>query len=220
MTFPVFAQKDYQYHIEGPAGRIQLCSRGGAGEEVAGIAVICHPHPLHGGTMDNKVVTTLARAYRDAGIPQVRFNFRGVGDSEGEFGELEGEKDDLRAVLMHLLGSRPDTPLYLAGFSFGSAVAAAVYGEFQTRHLTLVAPPVGRYLPDYPQQFDSPLLLIQGACDEIIDPQAVRVWQAGISSPVNYQEMPEAGHFFHGGITALYQICLDEFRCLSGQSGR
>ncbi|HSC66336.1 MAG TPA: alpha/beta fold hydrolase, partial [Cellvibrio sp.] len=126
MVFP-FA-KEQEFFIPGPSGQLEAIIHQGdneghfAGREL--LVVICHPHPVHGGTMDNKVVTTLMRTYRDLGVHVLRFNFRGVGKSEGSFDNAIGEVDDLRAVIAWVDQQLPDTSLLLAGFSFGSSIAA------------------------------------------------------------------------------------------------
>ncbi len=212
MTSPVFAQKDYHYHIAGPAGVLQLVSR--AAKEMPsapkGVAVVCHPHPLYSGTMDNKVVTTLARAYRESGIHQIRFNFRGVGESGGKFGNLVGEIEDLLAVIKHLRSTCPDLPLFLGGFSFGSAVAANAAVQLKPRHLMLVAPPIGRYDLSFPEQFPCPISIVQGAQDELVDANVVRDWQSNLPTQVSYRQLDDAEHFFHGKITTIFNIFLEE----------
>ena len=113
--------------LEGPAGRLEALIEGpGDGSPIERVAVICHPHPLHGGTMHNKVVFRLARAARNAGAAVVRFNFRGVGQSAGTYDEGIGEQDDVRAALRHAAGRHPGLPLLAAGFSFGARAGLRV----------------------------------------------------------------------------------------------
>lgn len=205
----VFSQTETAITIDGPAGSLEARAQGGradgplAGQGYA--AVVCHPHPLHEGTMHNKVVTTLVRTYRDLGIDSVRFNFRGVGASEGEYDQAKGEVEDLLAVVAWMSSQGGYSNLLLAGFSFGSSVAAqAVYrSNWAVRHLTLVAPPVERYPYDQDGQFPCPVCLIQGDKDDVVDPESVYRWQKGIKSPLILLRYPDAGHFFHGGLVTL-----------------
>ncbi len=194
--------------IDGPAGKLEVAAHP-AGEE--GVfqgdgycALICHPHPLHGGTMDNKVVTTLARVYSELGIAAVRFNFRGVGASEGEHDDGAGEVDDLLAVAAwagsHFGTRRP----LLAGFSFGSSVAGnGALRLDNVAHLTMVAPPVGRYRFAETRTFPCPLCVVMGDRDELVDPGEVYAWADTLEPPPARLVLPEAGHFFHGQLVAL-----------------
>lgn len=205
----LFSQTETAITIDGPAGALEARAQGGradgaqAGRGLA--AVVCHPHPLHEGTMHNKVVTTLMRTYRDLGIDAVRFNFRGVGASQGEYDQARGEVDDLLAVVAWLRSQGGHSSLLLAGFSFGSSVVAqATYrSDWPVRHLTLVAPPVERYPYDQAGRFPCPVCLVQGDKDDVVDPESVYRWQKGIESPLTLLRYPEAGHFFHGGLVTL-----------------
>lgn len=205
----VFSQTETAITIDGPAGgleaRIQAGSESGSLAERGLAAIVCHPHPQHGGTMSNKVVTTLVRAYRDLGVATVRFNFRGVGASEGEFDHAVGEVEDLLAVHTWLAEQRPDGGVLLAGFSFGSAVAAgAVYQMESVEHLTLVAPPVERYTYDRDGRFPCPVCIAQGERDDVVVPEGVIRWSENrLQSPHALLRYPEAGHFFHGQLTEL-----------------
>lgn len=194
-----------EHSIDGPAGGLQLVVTQARGQSSAQrVVVICHPHPLHGGTMDNKVVTTLERAYRDLGFVVVRFNFRGVGLSEGVFDEGRGELDDLLAVTAWLNDRAPEYQLYLAGFSFGSAMAAAAaYRVENLQHLLLVAPPVERYRFDLDGVFPSPVCVVQGGSDERVNALGVYSWVRALRSEATLVRMPEAGHFFHGLLAPL-----------------
>lgn len=202
--------KDFEkeFFIAGTAGQIQAyghdANAQGALFEQKKIAVICHPHPQHGGTMDNKVVTTLMRCYRDLGVYVVRFNFRGVGKSEGQFAKGQGEYHDLIAVIQQLVKDFPGYRLLLAGFSFGSSIAArASYHIPQLDHLCLVAPPVERYEYDQDATFNVPLCVIQGDRDERVIAQGVYDWCLSLKSPVHVIRYPEATHFFHGYLTQI-----------------
>ncbi len=185
--------------LSGPAGVLEAQVDHALPDQArAGTAIICHPHPRHGGTMRNKVVTMLERALRESGLDTVRFNFRGVGASEGEFDEGRGESDDLRAVAGWVRQARPGDALWLAGFSFGSFVAYGVADELKAAALITVAPPADR---DWGMEDTGrpgcPWLLIQGEADEVVDPQAVFDWVETMDDPPVVVRMPETGHFFH-----------------------
>lgn len=191
--------------MPGPTGVLEIRLDEPAALKRAGgyCAVLCHPHPLYGGTMDNKVVTTLARTYRELGIPAVRFNFRGVGDSAGEHDAGRGEVDDLWAVanwaLTHYAGSR----LLLAGFSFGAAVAAGGASRLPVHHLTLVAPPADRYGMGEVKEFPCPVCVIVGEQDEVVEPALIHRWASGRSPPATVISLDDASHFFHGQLLTL-----------------
>jgi uncharacterized protein len=201
-------EKESKLTIIGPAGNLESAlSRGNSDAPLStlnAIVVICHPHPQHGGTMDNKVVTTLMRTYRDLGVHALRFNFRGVGDSDGVFDNAVGELEDLLAVIGWAKNNLPESPLLLAGFSFGSLIAArASYSVEGLLHLTLVAPPVERYEYDRGGVFNAPLCVMQGDQDERVIAQGVYDWVVQLQSPAELIRYPNAGHFFHGFLSAL-----------------
>jgi alpha/beta superfamily hydrolase len=186
--------------VRGPVGTIEVAvGLPEAADARAGTAIICHPHPLlgGGGTMRNKVVTMLERALRELGLTTLRFNFRGVGATMGSYDEGRGETDDLLALAAWVQRSRPEDTLWLAGFSFGSYVAARAAPHVPVRQMISVAPPVGRY--DF-ATLPSPLcpwLVIQGENDEVVDPQAVYDWVEAQPEPPTLMRMPDTGHFFH-----------------------
>lgn len=190
--------------IVGPAGKLEVDFRQGSDVAADKVAIICHPHPQHGGTMDNKVVTTLSRTYSKLGWHSLRFNFRGVGRSEGTYGNLQGEIEDLRAIVTFIRSEFPQATICLAGFSFGSSVAANIAtSEKEIAHLLLVAPPVGKYDLDYPNSFPCPTLVLQGAHDDVVDLERTRAWAQSVADTFTYCEIPDAGHFFHGKLTEL-----------------
>lgn len=206
MNFPFAKEQDV--FIPGPAGQLQAAiHKGDEGGFFATrhlLVVICHPHPLHGGTMDNKVVTTLMRTYRDLGIHVLRFNFRGVGKSGGSFDNGVGELDDLLAVIAWAKQQLPQVMLLLAGFSFGSSIAAqSSYQVDALQHLTLVAPPVERYPYDREGQFPCPLAVIQGDKDERVVAEGVYQWVTTLHGSAELLRYPDAGHFFHGYLTPM-----------------
>ncbi len=206
-----FAGRDEPVWLGGGAGIIEarVSEPAAAGELAAQplVAVVCHPHSLHGGSMDNKVVTTLARTYRDLGVPVLRFNFRGVGASAGQFDNGAGESEDLLQVVAWVRQCYPRARLLLAGFSFGSAVAARASHQLGDllQHLVLVAPPVERYPYDHDGRFCAPLTVVMGDEDELVDAAGVYRWVEGLQSEVALLRYPEMTHFFHGGLGPLRQ---------------
>jgi alpha/beta superfamily hydrolase len=192
----------------GPAGELQCALDEPAPALVsnaAGLALVCHPHPLHGGTLDNKVVQTLARAFVQLGWRAVRFNFRGVGTSQGVWDEGHGEVDDALAVI-HAL-RQPAQPLVVAGFSFGayvaSQVAARLQGPEAAQRVVLVGPAVQNF-PVAPVPQDS--LIIHGESDEIVSLSSVLDWARPHTLPVTV--VPGTGHFFHGQLPLLKSLVL------------
>ena len=188
--------------IAGPAGAIE-CAVDEPGTAPRGVAVVCHPHPQHGGTMDNKVAQTLARAFVQLGLRAVRFNFRGVGGSEGAWDEGRGEIDDALAVI----GAHRDAalPLVLAGFSFGGYVAAEAAqrlpAEARASRLVLVGPSTQKQqMPAVPGD----TLVIHGEADDVVPLSATLDWARPQALPVTV--IPGAGHFFHGQLTLLKNL--------------
>lgn len=170
------------------------------------IAVVAHPLPIMGGTMDNKVVTTLVKAFSESGFATLRFNFRGVGESAGKYDEGNGETLDAIAAADFMRGEFPDLPLVCAGFSFGGYVQARAAEKLQPQQLVLVAPAVGRFkMPDVPAN----TLLIHGDMDEVVELDAVLHWARPLHLPVIV--LAGAEHFFHGRLTQLKQIVLQHF---------
>ncbi|MEO7744229.1 MAG: alpha/beta hydrolase, partial [Usitatibacter sp.] len=127
------AERGTRTLIDGPAGKIEVASSVPAAARA--VAVVAHPHPLYGGTMDNKVITTLAKVFVEAGIAAYRFNFRGVGATEGAHDEGRGEAQDMLRVIEHVRGVSGEAPLYLAGFSFGGAIAVRASASADFRQL-------------------------------------------------------------------------------------
>jgi alpha/beta superfamily hydrolase len=187
--------------IEGPAGMLEV-ALADPGPERVGVAVVAHPHPLFGGTMDNKVVTTLARTFNELGLAAVRFNFRGVGRSEGSFDEGRGETDDALAVARWArdsLGHHP--PLTLAGFSFGAAIAARAAKRLHPARLVLIAPAVIRVpTPAVPPH----TLVVHGELDDTVPLREVLDWARPQELPVLV--VPGGEHFFHGRLHLLKRI--------------
>lgn len=197
--------------LDGPCGALEALYLGR--EDATGLALISHPHPLHAGSLHNKVVATLQRSARDAGYATLRFNFRGVGQSVGEHAHGEGEIDDAEAAARWLLAQHPGLPLSLLGFSFGSCVAACLGGRLEgqgiaVERLFMLAPPVERFSVDGRLPAQGALTVIQPEDDEVVTPQAVYDWSARLARPHELLKVAECGHFFHGRLTELKQLVL------------
>jgi alpha/beta superfamily hydrolase len=190
--------------IAGPAGpleaRVEDPSPGLAPPIVG---VVCHPHPLYGGTMQNKVVHTLARAMQQQGAATVRFNFRGVGRSEGRYDAGPGELEDALVACAWARRRWNCDALWLAGFSFGAAVALQAAAAVGPRALVTVAPPVGRLIVDPVRRPDCPWLVVQGDQDELVECATVREWVAAFDEPPQVRVLEGAEHFFHGRLGEL-----------------
>lgn len=197
-NLPVPAAADVALLIDGPAGSIEAAFDLPDTSSRPLLAIICHPLPTEGGSMHNKVVTMASRALRECGAATLRFNFRGVGRSQGSFDDGDGELDDLRAVAAWAKAEHPEKVLWLAGFSFGAWVSLRAADELGAQLLLSIAPPVGRSW-----SFDDialpacPWLVIQGEDDEIVDARAVQAWIESLPMPPQLVLMPGAGHFFH-----------------------
>ena len=188
--------------IAGPAGALE-CALDRPEAEPRGVAVICHPHPQQGGTMDNKVVQTLARAFLQLGYRTVRFNFRGVAASEGAWDDGQGEIDDAMAVIA--AHRDPALPLVIAGFSFGgyvaSQAAARLPDDAKAERLVLVGPSTQKQkVAPVPEE----TLVIHGESDEIVPLSATLDWARPQSLPVVV--IPGVGHFFHGQLALLKNL--------------
>ncbi len=195
--------------IDGPAGRLEAIIDAARLEPLRGCAVICHPHPQHGGTMQNKVVHTVARAFQEAGYASVRFNYRGVGASEGSYDEGRGETDDALAVVAWARRRWPEAPISLAGFSFGALVALRAAAVAAPRRLISVAPAVTR--GDYTQvrRPDCPWLIVQGDADQLVDYREVEAFAARFVPPPELRVLPGVEHFFHGRLPELRALLLE-----------
>lgn len=170
------------------------------------VAVIAHPLPVMGGTMDNKVVTTLARAFVELGCATLRFNFRGVGASWGSYDEGRGETLDAIAAARFMRDEFTDLPLLTAGFSFGGYVQACAVSELHPHKMVLVAPAVGRFaMPHVPAD----TLLIHGDMDEVVELNELLQWSRPQQLAVVV--LAGAGHFFHGRLTQLRDIVRSHF---------
>jgi alpha/beta superfamily hydrolase len=198
--------------IDGPAGLVEVVVEDPAQPPV-GLAVVAHPNPQMGGTMDNKVVHTLSRAFVLAGWRAVRFNFRGIGRSEGAWADGVGEVDDMLAVIAHHQTdpAMQGLPLALAGFSFGGFVAASACARLTAmsaapRELVLVGPAARYSLPAVPAN----TLVVQGEQDDVVSMASVLDWARPQALPVTV--VPGVGHFFHGQLPVLREVVLRHLR--------
>ena len=195
--------------IAGPAGALEVALNLPEGE-ARGIALVAHPHPLQGGTMDNKVAQTLAKTFTALDYIGVRFNFRGVGKSEGAFDEGEGETDDALAALAHARREFPaftDALPVLAGFSFGTYVQARVAGSVVPERMVLVGPAVQRFAAD---AVPADTIVIHGEQDDIVALTDVLAWARPRELPVIV--FPGCGQFFHGRLTQLQRVITGMWR--------
>lgn len=197
--------------IEGPSGPLEA-KLFIPEESFKKIGIICHPHPLYGGNMNNKVVHTLTKTLQEHQLASLRFNFRGVGKSAGSYAGGDGEADDLMGILNWIQNSYPDSTIWLAGFSFGAYIALKVATEsfFTAEQLILIAPPVEHFpamkrfgLPK------CPCIVVQGDADEIVDPDSVFKWAHALFPKVTLITIQNAGHFFHGRLIELRKTLLE-----------
>ena len=197
----------YKLRIDGPDGKIETVIDD-PGPTRRGLALIAHPHPLHGGSLENKVVTTISKILHDLGYVAVRPNFRGVGSSEGEYDHGEGEVADMLAVLAFVRARYPDLALILAGFSFGAVIQSRVNETAQAEHLLLIGPALNLF-----QMGSAPAntLVIHGEKDAIVPVDQVRSWttQHGVTLAV----VRDADHFFHKKLAELKQHILQLCPC-------
>lgn len=188
--------------IDGPAGSLEVLFTQPEGTPAKALALICHPHPQFGGTMDNKVVQTLAKAFMELGCATMRFNFRGVGNSAGVFDDGIGETEDAAAALAWARAQLPSpTPLIAAGFSFGCFVQTLLLPRSQPQQLVLVGPAVNRFkIPEVAKD----TIIIHGEEDDVVPLADVMNWARPQGLPITV--FPGAGHFFHGRLTELKTV--------------
>jgi alpha/beta superfamily hydrolase len=167
--------------------------------------VICHPHPQFGGTMTNKVVHMLAKSFTELGAAAVRFNYRGVGASEGTYDESNGETLDALAAIEWVRNRWPSLPLWLGGFSFGGGVAIRAAVQVQPQRLVTVAPAI-RLVSVEVANLHSPWLIVQGENDDLVNAADIRQWAASLQPPPELVVVPGVDHFFHGRLSDLRRI--------------
>jgi uncharacterized protein len=197
--------------ISGPVGELESIVDIPEATTGSHVAVVCHPHPLQGGTMTNKVVHVLAKSFNSLEIPTVRFNYRGVGKSVGDYAEGIGETADAVAAIDWALSRWPQASLYLSGFSFGGAVAIRAATERSADRLITVAPAVDRVEVPSERLPHCPWLVIQGDQDDVVDPSKVQSWLSAQS----FARSPElvmlggVGHYFHGRLNELKSVVVE-----------
>ncbi len=200
--------------LPGPSGPLEALIETPAGEAAtpAAFGVICHPHPLYGGTLDNKVVWTLARAFQQVGAPTIRFNFRGIGASAGSHDEGRGEVEDALAIIASGRERWPGASLWLAGFSFGGVVALRAAAAAVPACLVTVAPGITTTDVRKLARPACPWLVVQGAADEVVPAGLVGAWVQTLSPPPQLRVLPGAGHYFHGRINELREAIVEFMR--------
>lgn len=195
--------------IDGPAGWLEICLQESDTPSHSAV-VMCHPHPVHGGTMTNKVVTTLCQAFHDLHYLTLRFNFRGVGQSQGQFDHGRGELADALAVIEWLKREQDIDYLVLAGFSFGAHIAAAASHRIEAQQVLLVSPPT--QYPDFACiKSEQPWSLITAGADEVISTPAIEAWAQQQPAPQWQLSIEDASHFFHGKLQLLKAFVASHF---------
>jgi alpha/beta superfamily hydrolase len=200
--------------LPGPAGTLEaLLDTPPSATSPDAVGVICHPHPQHGGTMTNKVVHMLSKAFNDAGAPTVRFNYRGVGASTGTYDDGNGETQDAMAALDWAAQRWPGAQLWLGGFSFGGAIAirASVASSQASRiaRLVTVAPAIRRVSVDSSSLPQCPWLIVQGDRDELVDPADIQQWAQALPVRPRVSMLSGVEHFFHGRLNDLRAVVVD-----------
>lgn len=197
----------FKLRIDGPAGKIETVIDD-PGPERKGLALVAHPHPLHGGSLDNKVVKIIADTLFELGYVTVRPNFRGVGQSEGEYDGGRGEVQDMLAVHQFVSARYPDIPLVLAGFSFGAYVQSVVSEQIPPAHLLLVGAPVDMFRMGEPPPHS---IVIHGEHDEVAPTAATREWaeRHGFA----FGLVGDTDHFFHKKLPELKERILQLCPC-------
>lgn len=194
----------YKFRIDGPDGKIEVVIND-PGSARRGIALVAHPHPLHGGSMDNKVVQTVADTLFELGYVAVRPNFRGVGQSEGSYDHGKGEVEDMLATANFVLPKYPDLPLVLAGFSFGAYVQCQVCRALSPQRVVLIGPAVNLF------EFGTApggVVIIHGEKDELVPLEAVQAWSAPLG--VQVAIVTGADHFFHRKLSDLKRTIIEQ----------
>jgi len=194
---------EHHFMVPGCVGDMEVVLNVPADCDLQYIAFLGHPHSLQGGTMNNKVVTTLARTFNALGIASVRFNFRGVGRSEGVFDAGVGESEDLLKLVAYVEQTLPNAQCIFAGFSFGSYVAYRAAAQHAHVLLITIAPPVQRFDYDAFSTMPTPWILVQGEADEVVPCSLVQDFIAQKKATLPLLLFSETGHFFHGKLVEL-----------------
>jgi len=201
--------------INGPVGQLEvrLSEVGHAGSDPrqGSFVVISHPHPEFGGTMDNKVVTTMERTFQSMGYATLTYNFRGVGKSEGEYDGGVGEQGDLQAVVEWVRSNFDFEKLVLSGFSFGAYVTLSAQPRLQADRLIVVAPPVGLYDFSSIKEVEQPWDMVVGLEDEVVDVSEMMQWALSRERKPSLYCRSAASHFFHGQLVWLKKVILSTY---------
>lgn len=205
-----FPQQATRFFLPGPVGQLEVMTTWPSENIKNIVVIICHPHPLYQGSMHNKVVTIMAKAFDQLGLKTVRFNFRGVGDSEGQYGEKVGEIADLLAVLNWVKSILPAHQIWLAGFSFGGYIAATVAAQQKTPQLVTVAPGISHHDFEGLGVVACPWLIVQGDADEITPLGVVKDFVERYPQHITFRVLSGASHFFHGRLIELKDILINE----------
>ena len=195
--------------IDGPVGRLEALLDVAADPGPTAVVVVCHPHPQHGGTMHNKVAHTLARAFVGMRFAALLFNLRGTEGSEGSYDEGIGELADAVAAITWMRTRYPGLPLWVAGFSFGAAIAVRAAVAEQVDGLVSVAPAIYRFAAGLEGQPQCPWLVVQGDEDELVAVDETIEWVNGLEPGPELLVMPGVEHFFHGKLVALRESVVE-----------
>ena len=203
---------EHLFFLPGNVGKLEVALLVPESPDKRYIALLGHPHSLQGGTMNNKVVTTVSRAFKELNIASLRFNFRGVGQSEGTYAEGLGESEDMLQLARLCLQDMPDIKFIFAGFSFGSYVAYRAAAQVENELLITVAPSVERH--NYMEFSDAPApwVVLHGDDDEVVPLQPVLDFVTQASTPLPLLRFAETGHFFHGKLIALKERLMEVIR--------
>lgn len=203
-----FPESDTYLFLDGPVGKLELLVSPAATVKNQ-YAIICHPHPLFQGTMNNKVVHTLHKALHSCGFNTIRFNYRGVGRSEGKYGDSIGEIADLRSIVSWLQNQKPNCKILLAGFSFGAYIALNISKEIECVQLISIAPAVPNQDYVNAMPVNCPWLIIQGDADEVIPPKKVFDFIDNLDNKPDLIVFPKTSHFFHGKLIELRETLIE-----------
>lgn len=198
--------------IKGPAGQLEVMASLESEQPLT--VLVFHPHPLYGGTMDNKVVQIAFKTCLNLGFKAVKFNFRGVGKSEGQFDHGVGEVEDALAVLNWIKSEHPHDRIALVGFSFGSYIATEVANKGEFAFLVAIAPAVKHFEFGKEGLPTCPWIIIQGDADEIVSPEAVFNWAKTLPANAKLIRMKGVGHFFHKKLIDLQTILTEEIKAI------
>ncbi len=207
-----FPAQQKQFFLNGPVGQLEVLTTWPKQRQTQGTMVICHPHPLYEGTMHNKVVFTLAKAFDQLGLATVRFNYRGVGQSEGQYGQMIGEIEDLKAIITWVQSVLPQDDIWLAGFSFGSFISASVANQINAKYLVNIAPAVNHADFSNLKNISCPWLVIQGDQDDVVPYDEVIHFAKYPPAALQLITMQNVGHYFSGHLITLRELIIKQLK--------